>query len=235
MILYKTPLKLELLGRDLFVNDKRWSFSVRKIGEMKDVLMEPVYGNEWLPAYFMYREIYSTDNLRFDITLLPARMYGVEYNKTYGHYHPISKDGKRYPEVYHVLKGSAVFILQKENSDFSVNVVLVSGAEGECVIIPPDYGHVSVNIGDEILLLSNVVSKNFESEYEEYKKNHGAAYYYTEDGPVQNTYYVIKETKKYEARGWNKKYGFRCADLLFDFYTHPEKFAFLDKPSLFFK
>ncbi|MFA5349546.1 MAG: glucose-6-phosphate isomerase family protein [Candidatus Paceibacterota bacterium] len=203
---------------------------------MIDVLKGPEVYTENKPMYLMYREIYSNQDIRFDITVIASRTIGEEYAKTYGHKHPKSPDGKNYPEVYQILYGDAKFILQKENSNGSFEVIIISAKKGDILLIPPGFGHVSINISDsEPLFLSNLVSVLFESDYSEYKQNRGAAAYYTKNGPVQNTNYIIKSITNLSCFELNKKYGFFSKDLLTEFYSNPEKFQFLNKPSLLFR
>jgi len=49
------------------------------------------------------RNIFKENLLRYDITILVPKIIGKEQNKTYGHFHPVSKDGNTFQEVYEVL------------------------------------------------------------------------------------------------------------------------------------
>ena len=63
---------------------------------------------------------------------------------------------------------------------------MISARAGDLVIIPPEYGHVSINPSrDTTLVMANIVSTAFESEYGEYEKYHGAAYYVMSAGKMQ--------------------------------------------------
>ncbi|MBI2079367.1 glucose-6-phosphate isomerase [Candidatus Micrarchaeota archaeon] len=238
MKLYEMPLVVELKGTDLIVNDKENECSIRKLQAMSDVLMDPVFGKteDEFNAYYMYRSVYQKNDIRFDITLLPSRLIGKEYTKTYGHYHPKPKhQDLAYPEVYQVLKGEAAFVLQNKTKGGGVEVILVKAKEKQVVLFPPNYGHVSINTGQGPLVLSNLVYDKFKSDYSDYKMNKGAAYYYTEDGLIQNTNYVIKSFETTDVYQINKKYGFFSDDLLNEFYKFPEKFEFLKDPDLLSK
>jgi glucose-6-phosphate isomerase len=136
------------------------------------------------PLYYMYRDLAlsSADrcwldraHLRYDITVIPPRDLCGEYVKTKGHYHPCSPEGIGYPELYEVMDGQAQFLLQSRTLD---DAILVLAGTGARVIIPPGYGHITINPStDSTLVLSNLVSTAFESEYGEYEIRHGAAYY----------------------------------------------------------
>ena len=53
------------------------------------------------------------------------------------------------------------------------------------VIIPPGYGHITINPSPgTTLVLANLVSTAFESEYGEDEALHGAAYYVMSDGRI---------------------------------------------------
>jgi len=146
----------------------------------------------------MYRDLALTpedrtwlgeQDLRFDITVIPPATIGGEYVKTKGHYHPESPAGVGYPELYQVLAGEAHYLLQRK--DLS-DVVAVTARAGEFVLIPPGYGHVTVNPGDEVLVMANMVSTRFSSEYGAYEELRGGAYYEMEGGAwVRNPRYHI--------------------------------------------
>jgi glucose-6-phosphate isomerase, archaeal len=140
------------------------------------------------PLYFMYRDLALTHSdrqwlrshdLRYDITAIISRDICGERVKTKGHYHPASPSGPGYPEIYEVLYGHAHYLLQERNLS---DVVLVDAYEKDTVVIPPGYGHVTINAGDSDLIMANIVSMAFESEYGDYEQRRGAAYYECTDG-----------------------------------------------------
>jgi glucose-6-phosphate isomerase len=238
MMFYQEPVKIELKGSDLYVNGHKHECSIRKLQKMTDVLYSKVtpMSEEDFNLYFMYRSVYSTIEMRFDITYIPAKKLGTEFNKTYGHYHPISESGLAYPEVYQVLSGKALFVLQKKVKDGGVEVLILDAEEGDVVLMPPNYGHVTINpTQDQPLVLSNIVFNGFESDYSEYEQNHGAAYYFTDDGLVQNTNYLVKKFTRLKASELANSFNFSSKDLLREFVKDPEKFRFLEKPSVLFK
>ncbi len=165
--------------------------SVRTTEEMRSVLASPACERSG-PLYYMYRDLAKSDEdwswlhrqeLRYDITVIPPRDLCGEWVKTKGHYHPRNPAGTGYPEIYEVIEGEARYLLQSRSLD---DVVMVSASAGDLVIIPPDYGHISINpSSDMTLVMANIVSTAFESEYGEYEKYHGAAYYAMSDGTVR--------------------------------------------------
>lgn len=236
MIYYSEPIKLEVKGRSVFVNGEVKDFSVRNFSEMNDVLMKRQTVHHDYPFYFMFRSIIQKEGLRYDITLIPTKNIDGEYAKTYGHYHPIAEDNLTYPEIYQVLDGTALFLLQKLRNDETVDVIVTYGEKGQVLLIPPNWGHTTINPSkNNMLVLSNLVSDSFESSYAKYKENRGAAYYFTDFGLEQNPNYIIRSTEKKKADQINFKYGFECSDLLKEFVANPDRFEFLKKPSLIAK
>lgn len=236
MILYEDPVKIELDDSQLLVNNALHSAKVRTVKDMQEVLIDrSTAKNPEQTAYLMYRNVYGAQDLRYDITIIPQIMYGNEYAKTFGHYHTMAEKGLSYPEIYQVIKGNAAFILQKINHDQSVAATVIKATPGQIVLIPSNYGHASINISEDDLILANLVSSKFESEYGQYKKSQGAVVYYTTDGVIRNTNYLVRGVKNVDVDEINSKYGFICKDLLKEFYNFPQKFEFLNKPSLMFR
>ncbi len=232
--LYDRPVHMEIVDNELLVNEKKIEADVRKLSDMAHTFLDADLRD--IPdceMYYMYREVVKKNDVRYDITVIPHREINGECAKTHGHDHPVSKDGVNYPEVYQVIRGSAVFMLQRENRNGSVSVRIIRGKPGDVLLIPPGWGHVTVNPGDDTLVLSNVVSTRFESDYSTFKKSRGPAYHYMKNGEIiQNTNYVIKDVQRETADEHNKRYGFSKDDLLDEIINRPERLEFLNSPSL---
>ena len=234
-VLYEKPIRIELAGYNLLVNGDSHPKTARTLSRMKKVMMSPAEDID-LDMYYMYRNVYRSSDIRFDITVIPPFAIRKECAKTFGHYHPGSEDGLAYPEVYQVLRGSAVFILQKKNRNGSVDASVVYADEGDVILLPPGYGHVSINRGENPLVLSNLVYDRFESLYADYEESQGGAYYYLKDGElVQNTNYIVQKSEQITPKTLDERYGFKCKDLLSEFAEHPKKFEFLKKPKTMFR
>lgn len=163
---------------------------VRTIEELRNVLARPDCPAAG-PAYYMYRGVAQSaedrdwlqdKGLRFDITVIPPRGICGEYIKTKGHFHPENPSGTGYPEVYEVLAGEAHYLIQTRDCS---DVVMVAARAGDIVIVPPGYGHVTINPSKRVVLeMANIVSFRFSSRYEEYEERRGAAYYEMETGEM---------------------------------------------------
>ncbi len=221
---------------------------IRILDQMREVLIKPD-SQEPKELYYMYRGVFLPQdqekakkyNLRFDITFLRPGTVGDEFIKTAGHYHPLKKDQKvTYPEVYEVLNGQAHYLFQRCGKDFDIieDVILVKANAGQKVIVPPNYGHVTINPGPEPLVMSNWVAGDFASTYEGIKKMGGASYFEVDEGGAEfftpNIRYTkilpIREMKAREMPKlgliWKKPMYLSCLEdpNKFRFLTHPEEF-----------
>jgi len=159
---------------------------IRYLNDMRKVICD----QKWLKTapnlelYYMYRGTKKKNGLRYDITVIPARMLGQEFVKTKGHYH-----SNEYPELYIVLKGVAIFLMQKSKNDQIKNVYTVKARRGGIVIVPPDYEHLTINPTKKELRMGNWIAKKCKNIYKNIQKKHGACYYYTKSGWIKNKNY----------------------------------------------
>jgi glucose-6-phosphate isomerase len=199
--------------------------------------------------YYMYRDLHKTGDekiirrnaLRYDVTIIRADRLGNEFMKTAGHYHPGD-----YGELYEVVSGEAWCLLQKPNAkDKRVieDVILVKAKAQDKIVIPPGYGHILINLAKEDLVTSNWVSSKFSSEYELYKKAHGAAYYIFEDNSGErfevNPYFKeVAKIRPAKPAKEIKKFGISLGVPMYqllhrevnklDFLNNPLKYNYLD-------
>lgn len=156
--------------------------AIRTLSQMQEVILDRDISQPQ-ELYYMYRDVHlakdagllKENNLRYDVTVIKPDCLGRELMKTAGHYHPGS-----FGELYEVLEGKALCLLQKPNpSDYRIieDVILAQASSGQKIVIPPHYGHILINPGPEPLVTSNWVSSIFSSEYQLYKEARGAAYF----------------------------------------------------------
>ena len=210
--------------------------SVRTLNDMQCVLANSDQSGN-TPLYFMYRDLALTagdraylreQNVRFDITVIPPGTVGGEYVKTKGHYHPLSPSGIGYPELYQVLAGEALYLLQR--SDLR-DIVVVTAKTGEFVLILPGYGHVTINVGKEELAMANLVSAGFTSEYTFYKQLQGGAYYLMEEGGwVRNPRYPAVSPVRAIPAGEVPKLGIRHGRGIYEMVSERGDLSYLNSP-----
>jgi len=198
------PLDLTLENCGLFLDGQEVRHQVRLLAEMAPVLEDESALRDLdkgSPAYFMYDDVYPETmehGLRYDVTTLPPGRLGREYWKTMGHYHALLPGGGAYPEIYQVLSGEAIFLLQHRGEDEAVDeAVAVRAKEGDRLWIPPFWGHVSINPGEAPLVLCDLISPACQSDYSMYIEKRGAIYRALEDGTFQRNPHYAEEIQLY--------------------------------------
>jgi len=162
---------------------------IRKLKDIQEVLFNGETKDPEKEIYYMYRGLKNEGELRYDITVIPPLVVNEEYIKTKGHFH---KQG--HPEIYTVLEGEAIFLMQK-GIDPVEDIYIIKAKEGESAIIPPLYGHITINPSiKETLKMANWVSSKCLANYEPIENKKGSAYFYTLNGWIKNNNY--KEVPK---------------------------------------
>lgn len=210
--------------------------------DMKNV----VYDRKWLESaknielYYMYRELSLSKNdalrikehgLRYDITVIPPLMLGCEFVKTAGHYHPfVPGTHVTYPEIYEVLEGEANYVLQKPNDNGVEDVVLIKAVPGDKVLIPPGYGHLTINTSNKVLKMANWVARDFESMYQPIEEKNGGAYFILDKGLVKNPRYESVPDIRIIKPANLKEIGLQKNKEMYGLVRDLKKLEFLTKP-----
>lgn len=206
------PSDNKLVPTDPKVNYEDYSRKYSK--GMFGLLADGSYQVEDNPYYDFYKAIVHDDvrtkfsdvDLRYDSTVIMEGSAGEEFKKTAGHFH-CNIPGKEvsYPELYQVIKGTALFAMQKvddcNKTDGKMVVqdcILAEVHAGEAVVIPPNYGHCTINVSPETMVFVNLVSCDSHNSYDSVKKSVGMCCYAlkNEDG----SYRIVK----------NEHYDFQC-------------------------
>lgn len=197
-------LKLEFEGDFPFIKKSEIS-----LDELRPYLKNPETKSGPSPVYCVWRYVHlkkdnekiKAHNLRYDITLIPPGKIDGEFVKTAGHYH------QSFPEVFEVLLGRAYFLTQSfDNNPKNIkSVFLMEAGPGEKLLIPAGFGHNMINVFNEPLLTANWVSDKTVYDYESYKNNLGASYYFLDNGNLvdivkNQNYDSVPEIKKIRAK-----------------------------------
>lgn len=169
------------------------SDGVKTAADMRILFQQPDYLPEAEPCYRFYRSIAEQDQAgvfkdtgyHYDLTVILPSPKAGECKKTSGHFHALIAGGaSSYAEIYEVILGRALYVLMKVNDPALPaeqqrieDAYLVEVHEGERIILPPLYGHASINIGDGPLVFSNIASSANKSDYTPIKSKHGMCYY----------------------------------------------------------
>ena len=243
------PLQADQEGRLYFGKGiKEVEPAIRYKSDMQDVLLDAdAEGPREL--YYMYRDVCREQDreklaqygLRYDVTVIRPGQLGREYIKTAGHYHPL-KPGTEftYPEVYEVLAGKAHYLLQTEPDEDGVEAIIVEAVAGDKVLIPPGYGHITINTGTEFLIMSNWVAADFASVYGPIKELGGGAFYEIAKEGEDEQFLVnpkYRPTPRLQIQPVVDKPEFglvRGLPMYQEFLQAPEKFKFLTAPEDYF-
>lgn len=227
---------------------------IRTPSQMREVIFDKGWlasANPKMPLYYMYRNVGMTEDkkaiessgIRYDITVFPPQMLGTEYLKSAGHYHPlVPGQAVTYPELYEVLAGEALFLIQKVDGKKVVDARGIEAKAGDKVIIPPGFGHITINKSASVLVTANWVARDFKSDYGPIKALGGGAYFFTNTGIVKNPQYDnnLRELKKLGATP-AKILGLKDREPMYtlvknidslEFLTAPENFSALFKKAL---
>ncbi|MFH0972267.1 MAG: glucose-6-phosphate isomerase family protein [Candidatus Micrarchaeota archaeon] len=220
MKLENPPLELELTEKyELLVQSQPHRADVRTVRQMLDVVYDRQAAfnlHSQQPLYYMFRDVkraedaalFQNSGMRYDLTVLPPLKIGPEFNKTYGHYHELATQKLTYPELYEVLHGEAIYVVQLRQSMVSnevTRVYLVHAKAGDKVLVPPNFGHVTINpSATEPLVMDNLVYGNFKSEYILYRQKHGAAIFVLSNEKKKNPNYHQFPMEELPAKQFNR-------------------------------
>jgi glucose-6-phosphate isomerase len=214
----------------------------RTLREMQSV----IFDKEWLRGanvdqslYFMYRDCVLPEDqqiarqleIRYDITVLLPVCLGKEFNKTKGHYHSEYKPGLCYPELYQVLEGQAHILLQKPSAGTVSEAMVIVAHEGQIVLVPPNYGHITINPTEKTLKMANWVSTRVHSFYEPFEEKGGGAYRELCDGQfIPNPRYGALPPLRVVSAHEYPELGLRHGQPIYELIRIPERLRFLSYP-----
>jgi len=117
--------------------------------------------------------------VRPDVTTLPSGMIDWELIRTQGHIH-----NNPLPEIYSVIFGKAGFLLFEFGKDIweSKNPRLIVAEPGEHVLFGPYDAHITVNLGNEPLVVTDFVSYDANPEFDRIGRMNGGPYWIMRDG-----------------------------------------------------
>jgi oxalate decarboxylase/phosphoglucose isomerase-like protein (cupin superfamily) len=162
---------------------------VRKLKEMKDLFKEASNYNDDLSLYYMYNQIYRKEHydlfessgIKYEYTLLLPVVINGECVKAHGHIHGVSPITKtNYLEIYEVLGGTGYFELFKIEEN-KCEIILIAVKEGDFVVIPPEYYHLSINSGEIPFNFGDLIVNDPASDYALLKEYQGAPLFCMKD------------------------------------------------------
>lgn len=178
--------------------------------------------------------------LLYGVVAYAAGKLGNEPIKSQGHVHAISQISKMStPEVYEILEGQALIYMQESIGKTAGKCYAVSAEKGDIVIVPPGWGHCTINASTEQTMCFGAwCVRDYAFDYSGLKKQHGFAYVPTfekNDSLIwkKNDHYtsaklIIKKPREYSEFDLKEKvsiyYQYEQNPDLFNFVSHPENF-----------
>lgn len=214
----------------------------KNAGQMRDLLWdkdapddEPLYDFFVGVSHKEHTRRMAESGLRYDVIVVQPGTLGGEFKKTSGHRHKASSQGVEYPEIYEVLYGTAMFVLQKSRDGVVEDAAVVRTEAGRKIIVPPGYAHATVNVGDTPLVFSDLVYSGCENEYGEIQQRHGMAYYLFERNntvrfmrnPAYEQAAPLRALEPVELPGLGIRFGTPIYDILAE---TPQVFSYLADP-----
>lgn len=156
--------------------------STRELSGLKPVLKDANSAGP-NPVYWVFSE--CSEGKWANVTVIAPGKIGEEYPKTFGHYHGTDVD-----EIYRLIEGEGVLLLQKKFFDESGNwvkekvaeVVLIKTKPGDEILITPEWGHSWSNIGGGPLIsFDDWRSGHAPTDYSDIESLQGLAYYLVEE------------------------------------------------------
>lgn len=217
--------------------------ATRTYDEAIDVYEEK--GAEEQDLYYMYRyfedvadsQTFVENKIEYDITVIKSGKIGNEFIKTAGHYHIyVPNTDLTYPEVYEVVDGQIEYLLQTHpDTEGNVDAVIVTANAGDKIIVPPNYGHISINVGPDVAVESNLQLRDLpaSADYETFKIFSGGDLFREGKGWENNREYNIRSLKKVTPKE-KPEWGItKDSPLYTSFIASPEKFKWLTEPQNF--
>jgi glucose-6-phosphate isomerase len=133
-------------------------------------------------CYKKDREQILRDDLLYGGVIYAAGRMGQEYVRSQGHRHTCNEHGISYPEVYEFWHGTGLIYAQREVGPNVSACYTMRCTPGTVAIVPPNWVHLTVNIGDEPLAFGAWCARKQRFDYEPVRKMRGAAWYFLADG-----------------------------------------------------
>lgn len=221
--------------------------SVRQVDSLAAVWRDPsvqgptdIYRVYWGACRAADQARFAEHGLDHAYVVLFPGIYNGEYNKTQGHYHPpVAGTNASTPELYKVLHGRGRFLLQHSAPPFAQvdDIVLLDVGPGDVFHVAPNYGHLTINSGEEPLVFEAFLSTNLTPITEPYRSRRGGTHYLIQEGGptvIQNERYAdlprLRQISSADLTPWEAHWG----ELLYPWFVqHIESFHFLADPSQF--
>mgnify|MGYP000934284429 CR=1 FL=1 len=238
---YDTKSNRLVSEKDLLIQEN----AVRMLSDMDTLFrdLKPDFKDE--PLYYMingvcypeHKEIFDKSNLKYEYTVLLPKLIAGEYLKAHGHIHYVKAcPDKGMMEMMEVIHGKGYFLLFLPG-DNGFDVTIVKVKRGDRFIVPKQYYHLTINVGDEPFIFSDIISQSTGGDYSLLKQKRGAPLLVFKDnaGGIRydwnKNYPPIEKISVCDVNTLPYKQAFTIEGPLYDsFISDPGKFEILNEP-----
>ncbi len=161
----------------------------RKLDAVRASLMDPqCAGPDLLYTIYMDfcreadRARILADGLLYGGVIYTAGAMGREFVRSQGHRHTRNAHGVSFPEVYEFWHGRGLLYMQKEVGPQITDCRVIECGPGDVAIVPPDWVHLTVNVGQGPLAFGAWCARGQGFDYEGVRRLRGGAWYFLVDG-----------------------------------------------------
>ena len=238
---YDTQVDRFISEKDLLIQEN----AVRMLSDMNILFRDLETDFEDEPLYYMmdgvcyseHKDLFDKNNLKYEYTVLLPKLIAGEYLKTHGHIHYV-KDcpNKGMMEMMEVVHGKGYFLLfLPGNNGFNITIVEVK--RGDRFIVPKQYYHLTINVGNEPFIFSDIISQSTGGDYNLLKQKQGAPLLVFKDNAGgfryewNKNYPPIEKVKVCDIYSLPYEQAFTIDGPLYDnFISDPSKFEILNEP-----
>jgi glucose-6-phosphate isomerase len=188
-------------------------------------------------CYPEHKELFDRYNLKYEYTVLLPKTIAGEFLKAHGHIHYAKTcPEKSIMEIMEVIHGKGYFLLFLPRES-GCDVTLVETKPGDRFIVPKQYYHLTINIGDEPFIFSDIISTVSAGDYSLLKEKKGAPIYVFKDkaGGIRyewnKNYPPVESLTLCDVNSLPYEQPFTIDGPLYDsFISNPDKFKILAEP-----
>lgn len=169
-------------------NLKKGKARLRRLKDIARVLYDQQWyqqANQEKILYWMWRGLEKPPGLSYDILQFSDSSLGQELLKTAGHGHSlVPETDLTYPELYQVLEGEVIYLLQKKKEGRITRVLAIPCRKNDFCLVPPNFEHVTINLAGNKTFMANWVAQANVSDYSPIEEKGGAAYFGLSGQPI---------------------------------------------------
>lgn len=181
------------------------------------------------------KELFTKNDLHYNLIVLPPGLLGIEYNKT--HIFSPDNDQNEITTIVDVIRGRGIVLIQKLKEkgelDYDTEVeaaIYFNAKKGDRVPIPQGYMYTFINATNYSLILGRLFENDGKIDYRTLRKEHGMSYYIIRKNArkeiVKNPHYrEVPKLKKIKPETYMNKYNLTSTKPIYTQFTaKPKRF-----------